>query len=194
MLCITKEKWFIRDSKGSPTWSCGCFKYLVRRELWTFRCFKWALEDLHSGVPVYRILLTMTLLLLCVSLPAGNSPVHPLCRFLQLQDTLSFRCCRCRTSTGNCRVAPAATDPATERIGSARRTSVTPTSGSVWRSTSWRCPRPGPAASAPPRHPCSVGIHFLYTRVTKPGSCCRSALRGRWVQKLGFQTRCWSWD
>lgn len=109
-----------------------------------------------------------------------------LCRFLQLQDTLSFRFCRCRTLTGSCRAAPAATDPGTRRIGAARRTNATPTSASVWRSTSWRCPRPGPAASAPPPRPCSVGIPFLYAtpRATKPGSCCRSASRGRWVQKF----------
>lgn len=120
--------------------------------------------------------------LLLVSLPVGDSPVLR-CRFLQLRDTLSFRLCRCRMSTGGCRAAPAATAPETEGMDAARQTSVTPTSGCAWRSTSWRCPRPGPAVSALPQHPCSVGIHFLCTRVTKPGLCCRSALRGRWVQK-----------
>lgn len=118
--------------------------------------------------------------------PSVNSPVHLLCRFLQLQDTLSFRFCRCRTLTGSCRAAPAAMDPGMRRICAARRMNATPTSASVWRSTSWRCPRPGPAASAPPPRPCSVGIPFLYAtpRATKPGSCWRSASRGRWVQTL----------
>lgn len=107
----------------------------------------------------------------------------PPCRSLQLQDTLSFRSCRCRTLTGSCRAAPAATDPGTRPIGDARRTNATPTSGCVWRSTSWRCPPPGPAASAPPPRQCSAGIPFLYAtpRATTPGSSCRSASHGRWV-------------